>query len=131
MKQLRRRRDEARGVRARRVPAPRRRPEPQPLPGPRALLPHERAAVPASIRHPSAAFPLMAPTAAQGRPRGLSGASLESRLDSLIQDAQQAVERMRARAQAMRDALREAHLAPAPAARGRFVVPPRVEQGPA
>lgn len=129
MKQLRRRRDDRRGVRARRTPTPRVRPDPHALPGPRALRPHERCDRPELVRHPSAAFPLMAPVAAQGRAFRLHGPSLEARLDGLIQDAQRAVERMRARAQAMRDALREAHMAPAAPARGRFVVPPRREPG--
>jgi hypothetical protein len=93
------------------------------LPGPRALLPHERCFRARPLPHPSSAFPLMAPAAAQGRPRGVPALSFETRLDAMLSDAQAALDRMRARAQAAREALREARQAPAPATRGRFVVP--------
>ena len=61
------------------------------LPGPRALWPHERADRPRSTRHPSAAFPLMAPASAQGRPRSV-GPRLEARVDALLAEAQQALQ---------------------------------------
>lgn len=64
----------------------------------------------------------MAPAAAQGRPRG-AGPRLDARVDALLAEAQQALDRMRARAQMMREALREARQLAEPPARARFEVP--------
>ncbi len=97
----------------------------------RPLLPYERASVRESgareLPHPTAAFPLMAPASAQGRPED-PAPRRDRRIDVLIAEAQAAFERMRARAVAAREALLEARAAPSGPARVRFVVPSE-EQG--
>ena len=89
--------------------------------GPRPLLPHQRARERSALPHPTAAFPLMAPAAAQAptpAPR-----AIEERIDALMAEAQAALDRMRARAIGIREALLEAREATVPPERTRFEVP--------
>ena len=96
--------------------------EPGALPTIAEKIAAEKAAEAGELPHPAAAFPLMAPAAAQGQPEA-PAPKRDRRIDALIAEAQAAFERMRARALAAREALLEARAAPSGPARIRFVVP--------